>query len=438
MKTKNKTLALVEIAVVLCSMLLVATLPGIAADQATQEVSAAGVTTASEDDYVLGIYGNANEDDTIDMRDVTYTKLVIFGKKPETELADAYYDDEVDVLDVVQIKLIILGRESALTIVDANGDDVTVSMPLEKIVVLNTDVAEAIRALGAKDRIVGVTEGMTDDYVFFPDLCEKPSVGKWYSPDTEAILALEPDSIFAFGQWPGPEKLEDLLVGTDITVVRLDFYILGTLRNEMNMLGYLLVEEEKAREYLEWYDEYIDEIDERISGLSEDEKPRVFIDCGNGETERKTRAEGTGSHGLCVRAGGINIAEDEGEGYLTVSVEWILDQNPAIIFRPSYEGGFESDDVSGMKDQYDEIIGLPSFAESVDAVIDERVYVIDDSIMFAPQMPVGLAYIAKWFHPELFADLDLEAMHQEYVDEFCGIDFDVTEDGAFVYPPPES
>jgi iron complex transport system substrate-binding protein len=27
------------------------------------------------------IYGNANEDDTLDMRDVTYIKLVIFGKK---------------------------------------------------------------------------------------------------------------------------------------------------------------------------------------------------------------------------------------------------------------------------------------------------------------------------------------------------------------------
>jgi iron complex transport system substrate-binding protein len=276
MKTKNKTFVLVGMAVVLCSVLLVA-LPAIAADQTTQEVS----TTASEDDYVLGIYGNANEDDTIDMRDVTYTKLVIFGKKPETELADAYFDDEVDVLDVVQIKLIILGRESELTFVDANGDDVTVSMPLDKIVVLNTDVAEVIRALGAKDRIVGVTEGMTDDFVFFPDLCEKPSVGKWYSPDIEAILALGPDSIFAFGKWPSPEKLEDKIEGTDITVIRLDFYRLETLRNEMNMLGYLLVEEEKARKYLEWYDEYVEDIDEKVSELSEDEKPRVFIDCGN-------------------------------------------------------------------------------------------------------------------------------------------------------------
>ena len=46
----------VEIAIVLCSVLLVTTLPGIAAGQ-NQET--------------LGIYGNANLDETIDMRDIT-------------------------------------------------------------------------------------------------------------------------------------------------------------------------------------------------------------------------------------------------------------------------------------------------------------------------------------------------------------------------------
>ena len=53
MKTKNKLLAMVEIVVVLCSAFLVA-IPAIAAEQTTQEVSASTVTTASEDDYVLG------------------------------------------------------------------------------------------------------------------------------------------------------------------------------------------------------------------------------------------------------------------------------------------------------------------------------------------------------------------------------------------------
>ncbi|MCK4346990.1 MAG: hypothetical protein KAW47_00085, partial [Thermoplasmatales archaeon] len=75
MKTKNKILAMLEIAIVLCSVFLAA-LPVIAGDdqnQTAQKVSASEVTTASEDDFVLDIYGNANEDGCIDMRDYTYT-----------------------------------------------------------------------------------------------------------------------------------------------------------------------------------------------------------------------------------------------------------------------------------------------------------------------------------------------------------------------------
>jgi len=78
MKTKNKMLALLEIAVVLCSMFLVA-IPVIAAgqNQERQNANASTITTASEDEFVLGVYGNANEDDTIDMRDLTYREADI-------------------------------------------------------------------------------------------------------------------------------------------------------------------------------------------------------------------------------------------------------------------------------------------------------------------------------------------------------------------------
>jgi iron complex transport system substrate-binding protein len=56
------------------------------------------------------IHGNANGDDVLDMRDVTYIKLVIFGKKPATTFADANYDGKISMLDLGQTKLIILGR----------------------------------------------------------------------------------------------------------------------------------------------------------------------------------------------------------------------------------------------------------------------------------------------------------------------------------------
>ena len=56
------------------------------------------------------LYGDANEDDIIDMRDVTFTVRIILGLEEPTELADANQDGRIDALDVTRIGLIILGR----------------------------------------------------------------------------------------------------------------------------------------------------------------------------------------------------------------------------------------------------------------------------------------------------------------------------------------
>jgi iron complex transport system substrate-binding protein len=440
MKTKNKMLAMLEIVVVLCSVFLVATLPAIATEQnqAMQEVSASEIMGDSEDE-TLEIYGNANEDGTIDMRDFTYTARIILWLEDETELADANFDGEVNVLDMTQIGLIILGREKELTIVDANGDDVTISMPIQRMVVLNTDFAEAIAVLDERDKVVGVSHTMTGYTRFFPELSTKTDVGGWFTPDIEAILATEPDSVCVYAKWPSTEKLDDFLPD-DINIIRLDFYLVETQREEMIKLGYLLNKRERADEYIAWHDRYVDEIYERVAKIPDDEKVRVFIDSGEGkggETTRRAYSTGTGMHDLCIYAGGVNIAEGVVEGYADVETEWILRENPDVIVGISYKGGYETDDDALMKEHYDEIRGLPGFEGNVSAVINNRVHIMSNAFAFAPHYPVPLAVMAKWLHPDKFADFDPEAMHQEFIDTFLGIDYDVHEQGVFVYPPPE-
>ena len=82
---------------------------------------------------------------------------------------------------------------------------------------------------------------------------------------------------------------------------------------------------------------------------------------------------------------------------------------------------------------YNKIVELPGFSE-LTAVKNNRIHLINGDLFYGPVLPVSLVYIAKWFHPELFAELDPEAIHQEYIDGFSGIDYDVTERGVFVYP----
>ncbi len=416
MKTKNVVLA--GIAVCAISLLLISPV------------------LANEDDYVLGIYGNANEDDTIDMRDITYTARIILWMEEPTDFADANHDGRITARDMTQIGLIILGRESELTFVDAKGEDVMVSMPIERMVILNTDFGEAIAVLDERDKVVGVGHTMTGYSRFFPELSTKTDVGGWMTPDIEAILATDPDMVCVYARWPSTEKLDDLLP-EDINIIRLDFYLVETQRGEMIKLGYLLNKRERADEYIAWHDQYVDEIYEKVAEIPDDEKVRVFIDGGKGkgsELDRRAYSTGTGMHDLCIYAGGVNIAEGHVEKYADVETEWILYENPDVIVGITYKGGYETDDDTLMKEHSDKIRGLPGFEENVSAVINNRVHIMSNAFAFAPHYPAPLAVMAKWLYPDKFDDFSPEAIHQEYIDTFLGIDYDVYEQGVFVYP----
>jgi iron complex transport system substrate-binding protein len=124
---------------------------------------------AAASDHTLEIFGNANEDDTINMQDVTYTELIILEYRDTTELADAKYDGEIDILDMTQIALIILGQEKELTVIDSADRTVTVQKPVERIVVLTYPDAEAIKIVKAEERVVGVSSDIKRRKTFFPE-----------------------------------------------------------------------------------------------------------------------------------------------------------------------------------------------------------------------------------------------------------------------------
>ncbi len=105
------------------------------------------IMPAVASDYTLGIFGNANMDDTIDELDIEYVRGIIAGTDEATELADANYDGRIDEDDIAQIELIIAGEEAELTIIDSSGRTITVTYPIESIVSLSHTSAEAIKIL---------------------------------------------------------------------------------------------------------------------------------------------------------------------------------------------------------------------------------------------------------------------------------------------------
>lgn len=395
----------------------------------------------------LQVFGNANMDDTIDDLDIEYVQGIIAGENEVTDLADANRDGQVDASDITQLNSIINKEATNLTLMDSSGNIVTISLPVERIILYHHQCGEVIQILGAQDKVVGVRDTFKDQVRRFPEISTKPSIGSGYDPDIEAVLSLDPDLILAYSsyQFPDPELLDSKLPD-DVAVLRMDCECnsgVDVVKESVVTLGYLLDKAENVEEYLEWHDKYIDEIAERISQVPEDERLRFFLESSGTETLSRTAiGNGHAAHQICVLAGGDNIAagnvplqSNSEVEYGSVETEWVLEQNPEVIVcRAMGEGirPYELDDTSILAAHADEIRELPGFA-AVDAAANDRIYIITNDYAISPNYPTTVALLAKWFYPDLFEDVDPVAIHQEYMD-LMGISFDVSLQGAFFYP----
>jgi len=395
---------------------------------------------AAASDYTLEIFGNANEDDTINMQDVTYTELIILEYRDETELADGKHDSKINMQDVTQIELIILGKEKELTVLDSADRTVTVNKPLERSVVLSYAVAEATKIVKAEEGIVGVSSDIKTRTTFFPELSALPSVGVTDNPDVEKILELNPDIVCTGRYQSMGNDLVDKLPDT-IAVTCWDMGRLDVMQNNVMILGYLLDKREEAEQFCNFYQEYIDEmIQERLSEISESDKQRVYLEHIG---DYMAFTFGSSGHEICVAAGGINIATDlpdlPEKPIVEVDPEWLIEENPDVIVKMVYcsnsgNCGYCEDDPQGMKTLREELMNRSGW-EGMTAVTTDRVYMIDRDLFGSTANFVGATYIAKWFYPDLFEDLDPKAFHQEYLTEYQGLDYDLSEHGVFVYPP---
>jgi iron complex transport system substrate-binding protein len=413
MKRKDKVITILGISVLLCSLFLV-TIPVTA-------------IAAEEDDFVLDIYGNANEDDTIDMRDLTYVKLIFFGKKPETELADAKYDGKINPLDFIQIKLIIVGKEKKLTVIDATDRTVTINMPIERIVCssLVQDV-RTIAALGAADKIVGVTETLfknVDSCVVlkeaYPEVFDLPCTGGGgiYPPNIEVIASLDPDLAFAYT----PDVADTIQETTGIptlcisTSENLDF-------KWFKCMGYALNEQGRAEELISYLNEKIDEVTEITSSIPDDGKPKVYLAFWTfmGSVITYTPAV----YVPVELAGGIKVLEGGtsgpfGPSMLQVSKEQIIGWNPdLILIHRIYSWGKGTAQIT-----IEDVLSDPDL-QSVSAVKNEDVYYTKGYLHgWDPATAVcEVFYMAKLFHPEEFGDLDVEEEGNEILKKVYGAD----------------
>lgn len=334
---------------------------------------------------------------------------------------------------------VVENTKDNITIIDSYDNQVTINKPIKKIVVHDMGSALAsIRALDAQDLIVGCNSYVKKNAIFFPEFSKLPIISQEsQAVDSELILQLQPDFILSRPFYY--QQLGDIIV-SEIPVVQLSFNSIQSYKK----LGAILDKQAQANEFINWIKSYTDIIDSRIGELEKEDYKPVFAYYGGEYGMSNPPPYGTFGkdnslrNELINRAGGISISSDIKGDWITVDPEWIIEKNPPLIIRECYvyksnpELGYGINDDTNAKILINSILNEQVAFENCDAVKNKDVHLIYGDLI-EDSWFIALAYLAKWFHPDLFNDLNPEKMHQEYLTKFQKLDFDLKKQGLFTY-----
>lgn len=317
---------------------------------------------------------------------------------------------------------------AGIVITDATGKTVSLSRPLERVVVLTPTIAEAMRLLEVPaEAIVGVSDNVQN--VPFLGLKNKPLVGKWTEPNVEKIAELKPEAVLTYGKYPSKEVREKI-EALGIKVIGIDFYYLDKYDEDFLRVAKIFGKEALAQQFLQWKNQPLATIQERLAGTKN--KPGVLCLWTTYFTKGtwKTFAPGSSYDQVINLAGGVNLAKELPASPETpeVSGEWILSKNPeALVMVYTSDGlGYNTQDLNRVKELEKEVKKNPVLSKTL-AVKKNGVYFLNISGL---SRFVEVVYLAKWLYPEKFRDLTPEQILKEYFEQWLKVPFK----GKWAYP----
>jgi len=193
-----------------------------------------------------------------------------------------------------------------------------------RIITLAPNSAEIICALGAGDRVVGVSKFC----VYPPELSGKARVGGLFDPNLERIAGLQPDLVVLRG---GNPEVEQLCKERGVAVFHDPTERLADIEDCIRDLADLVGAVENGAELIRRHNDRIEMIRQRVTGLP---KPRVFVTVSRNPAELSnilTTGRSTFLGEMIELAGGVNVFGDIDIDYPQVTPEEILTRRPDII-----------------------------------------------------------------------------------------------------------
>lgn len=388
---------------------------------------------ANASEFTLNIFGNANMDGSIDDADKDLLKEIIAGSKEATALSDANRDGKIDSYDIGLVDKIMKYEPANITIIDSANRTVSLDIPVKSFAGLHTSPCREFMMLGIEDRVVGVTNYVFDDPDMYPKLLDKIDIGTIYEPNYEAIAKAKPSVLI---MTPG-DYIDPVLSMVEPMGVK----VLGLSLNkadydsELMLLGYISGKPERARAFIDWKSKTLDMIASRTKDLDDDKRVRAFSATMSSilKGDKELSPSLIGQHQIIDKAGAINIADDIPSGS-KVDGEWILDRNPDWIVMASYfvkEGfGYTVQNDTVARETLKSVL-QSDMLNRTSAAKDGHVFILGYyGTASGGQDPIGAAYLAKRFYPDLFQDLDPAQLQKEYFEDWLSI----PSQGLWAYP----
>lgn len=337
-----------------------------------------------------------------------------------------------------------------ITVTDVAGREVTIPAPAKRLLlgegrdlvtlsVVHPDPVSVLAGWLGDLRLLD-----TDTYdrfkAAYPAIERVPLVGSTNeeSFSIEKALSVAPDlAVLGFaGHGPSPRSKEviDRLTEAGIPIVFIDFRgkPLENTIPSLEILGKVLGQEERVARYIDFYRARLELVKSRVAA-STAPRPKVLVDMRPTMDGGCCGSPGKGNLGEFVDlAGGHNIGADVLPGPLgQLDAEYVLTQDPAVYIATGTAGGAETGgiqmgagiDPAVTRESLDRLAHRPVVGD-LSAVRDGRVYALWHSFYNSPLNIVAVEAIAKWVRPDLFADLDPDAVLADINTTFLPISLD--------------
>lgn len=337
-----------------------------------------------------------------------------------------------------------------VTLTDLAGREVTLEVPVKSIVLAGWSGSGnpfytlfALLGEDAPKMIVGMDAGLKKyrNWIWkkyqekYPELDNLPDVGAPPEVNVEKIISLKPDVVMIpTGAYKAAKDAFDLLEKAGIPVLQNDYHTesLDTHVRSMELVGRVVARPERTRELIDFYKAQCALVEDRLASASVT-APAVYVELGQDPKQYKSTYNKSMWGLLIPRAGGNNIARGVVENYGPISPEFVLKSNPEVVVftGANWPAKPQSLQLGYFADQGEAEKRLKAFLDrpgwtGLAAAKNERVYGIHHGLAREIWDFYPLQCFAKWFHPELFKDLDPLEGFKTFHEKFLGVEFSGT------------